>query len=88
MLVNLSVPVMQPSVMSVTPVVLVNSLNHEMLVNGLLCPPSLVSRSFEETKIKTSSNAKQMFEALLTARQNIENMRERVFTITKLAQCS
>ena len=29
-----------------------------------------------------------MFEALLTARQNIKNMRERVFRITKLAQCS
>ena len=40
-----------------------------MLVKCLLCPPSLVSRSFKETKIKTSSNAKQMFEALLTARQ-------------------
>ena len=33
MLVNLSVPVIQPNVISVMPVVLVNSLNHSVLVN-------------------------------------------------------
>ena len=50
-----------------------------MLVNCLLYLHSLSSRFFKETKIKTPSNGKQNHEALLTARQNVKNLREKEF---------
>ena len=47
----------------------------------LLCLHSLVFKSLNETKIKTSSNPKCMHEVLLTARQNANTLRERVSRI-------